>query len=65
MAGVDVVAERKKDKKLIHLGSTNNNGRLSTYLEEGKYKFISHKEGYKDWDKGKKIKKNKDSSDKL
>ena len=56
--GVDVIAERRSDKKRIHLGSTNSSGRLGVFIEEGKYKFISNKDGYKNWDKKKTVKKN-------
>jgi hypothetical protein len=60
VADVDIVAERKSDKKRIHLGTTNEYGRLSLNLEVGKYKFIASKDGYKNWDDDKTIKKNKE-----
>ena len=60
LAGVDVIAENDKTKKRIHLGTTNEQGRLGLNIEVGKYKFISKKEGYKDWDDTKTIKKNKE-----
>jgi serine/threonine protein kinase len=60
ISGVDVIAERKSDKERIHLGSSNASGRLTVNIEEGKYKFISNKDGYKDWDKGKTVKKGKE-----
>jgi serine/threonine protein kinase len=60
LADVNVIAERKSDKKRIHLGTTNEYGRLSLNLAVGKYKFIASREGYKDWDDDKTIKKNKE-----
>jgi serine/threonine protein kinase len=60
LADVDIIAENKEDKKRIHLGTTNEYGRLSLNLAVGKYKFIASKDGYKDWDDDKTIKKNKE-----
>jgi serine/threonine protein kinase len=60
LADVDVIAENREDKKRIHLGTTNEYGRLSLNLAVGKYKFIASKDGYKDWDDDKTIKKNKE-----
>jgi serine/threonine protein kinase len=58
LEGVDILAERKSDKKRILLGSTNQYGRLSAEVEADNYKFITNKAGYKDWDDGKRVKKN-------
>ncbi|MBD3217398.1 MAG: PEGA domain-containing protein [candidate division Zixibacteria bacterium] len=60
LGGVDVIAERKDDKKRILLGTTNEYGRLSVQLEVGKYKFMAAKVGYEDWDEGQHIKKNRE-----
>lgn len=60
IAGVDVIAERKSDRKKILLGTSNEYGRLSVKLEEGKYNLLSSKEGYEEWDDGEKIKKNRE-----
>jgi hypothetical protein len=53
--GVDVIAEVKESRERILLGTTNEFGRLSVMIDPGKYKFISEKEGYREWDDGESI----------
>ncbi|HEQ99572.1 MAG TPA: PEGA domain-containing protein [candidate division Zixibacteria bacterium] len=58
LEGVNILAERKDDRKRIYLGTTNEFGQLAVQLEAGKYKLIADKDGYKGWDDGKSIKEN-------
>jgi serine/threonine protein kinase len=60
LEGVDILAERKSDKKKVLLGSTNEYGRLAEEIEADNYKFIANLDGYKDWDDGKRVKKNRE-----
>ncbi len=60
LEGVDIMAEEKSDRERIHLGKTNEYGRHSVYIRPGKWMFIASKDGYKRWDDGKSIKKQKE-----
>lgn len=60
LEGVDILAERKSDKKRFLLGSTNEYGRLADEVEPNNYKFIASMDGYRDWDDDKRVKKNQE-----
>ncbi|NIS17383.1 MAG: carboxypeptidase regulatory-like domain-containing protein [candidate division Zixibacteria bacterium] len=60
LEGVNILAERKDDRRKVHLGTTDEFGRFSVQLDAGKYKLIAEKDGYKGWDDGKSIDQNKE-----